>query len=134
MVARRGADHQPRLLGGFQPAPHLAVYGASKAFVLSFNQALAAELRGCNVHVFGPVPRPGPDGPIFDVLGSRQAAIGQELTAEAVVAAALRALEHGRSLVVPSWRNRLTSTVTCLLPRSMVLTLAERATRDIASI
>ncbi len=69
----------------------------------------------------------------FDVLGSRQAAIGQELTAETVVAAALRALEDRRSLVIPGWRNRLTATATRLLPRSVVLTLAERATREIAT-
>lgn len=119
-------------LGGFQPAPYLAVYGATKAFVLSFSQALAAELRGRGVHVLALCPGPV-HTPFFDVLGSRQAAIGQELTAEAVVAAALQAVEDGQYLAVPGWRNRLTTTATRLLPRSIVLSLAERATRDIAA-
>lgn len=133
MVARgTGTIINVASLGGFQPAPYLAVYGATKAFVLSFSQALSAELRGRGVQVLALCPGPVPTA-FFDVLGSRQAAIGQELTAEAVVAAALRALEDGRSLVVPGWRNRLTAEATRLLPRSLVLTLAERATRDIAA-
>ncbi len=134
MVARgTGTIVNVSSLGGFQPAPYLAVYGATKAFVLSFSQALAAELRGRGVHVLALCPGPVRT-PFFDVLGSRQAAIGQELTADAVVAAALRALEDHRSLVVPGWRNRLTAAGTRLLPRSLVLTLAERATRDIAAV
>jgi len=87
-------------LGGFQPAPYLAVYGATKAFVLSFSQALAAELRGRGIHVLALCPGPVTTA-FFDVLGSREAAIGQELSAEAVVATALAALENRRSLVVP---------------------------------
>lgn len=133
MVARgAGTIINVASVGGFQPAPHLAVYGATKAFVLSFSQALTAELRGRGVHVLALCPGPVPTA-FFDVLGSRQAAIGQELTAEAVVAAALRALEDRRSLVVPGWRNRLTVAATRLLPRSIVLMLAERATREIAT-
>jgi len=134
MVARgTGTIVNVSSLGGFQPAPYLAVYGATKAFVLSFSQALAAELRGRGVHVLALCPGPVRT-PFLDVLGSRQAAIGQELTADAVVAAALRALEDHRSLVVPGWRNRLTAAGTRLLPRSLVLTLAERATRDIEAV
>lgn len=133
MIARgTGTIINVASLGGFQPAPYLAVYGATKAFVLSFTQALAAELQGRGVHVLALCPGPV-DTPFFDVLGSRQAAIGQQLSAEAVVVAALRALEHRRSLVIPGWRNQLTATITRLLPRSIVLMLAERATRDIAA-
>lgn len=36
---------------GFQPGPFMAVYGASKTFVLSFTEALWEEVRGTNVHV-----------------------------------------------------------------------------------
>jgi len=133
MITRgRGTIINVASLGGFQPAPYLAVYGATKAFVLSFSQALAAELHGRGVHVLALCPGPVQTA-FFDVLGTRQAAIGQQLSAEAVVAAALLGLERRRSLVVPGWRNRLTATVTRLLPRSIVLMLAERATRDIAT-
>ncbi len=103
-------------LGGFQPAPRLAVYAASKAFVLSLGQALAAELGGRGVGVLTVCPGPI-DTPFFDVLGSRDAAIGQQLTPEQVVDRALRALERGRTLVVPGWRNALTAHASRLLPR-----------------
>lgn len=133
MVARgTGTIVNVASLGGFQPDPYLAVYGATKAFVLSFSQALTAELRGRGVHVLTLCPGPVQTA-FFDVLGSRQAAIGQQLSAEAVVAAALRALEKRRSLEIPGWRNRLTATISQVLPRSIVLTLAEHATREIAA-
>ncbi len=72
-------------VGGFQPAPYLAVYGASKAFVLSFSQALSAELRYRGVHVLALCPGPV-ETAFFTVLGSHRAAIGQTLP---VVQAAL---------------------------------------------
>jgi len=120
-------------LGGFQPAPRLAVYAASKAFVLSLGQALAAELGGGGVRVLTVCPGPI-DTPFFDVLGSRDAAIGQQLTPEQVVDRALRALERGRTLVVPGWRNALTAHASRLLPRRLVLAVAERATRPLDTL
>jgi len=78
---------------------------------------------------------PGPiDTPFFDVLGSRDAAIGQQLTPEQVVDRALRALERGRTLVVPGWRNALTAHASRLLPRRLVLAVAERATRPLDTL
>ena len=120
-------------LGGFQPAPRLAVYAASKAFVLSLGQALAAELGGGGVRVLTVCPGPI-DTPFFDVLGSRDAAIGQQVTPEQVVDRALRALERGRTLVVPGWRNALTAHASRLLPRRLVLAVAERATRPLDTL
>jgi short-subunit dehydrogenase len=52
MVARgRGAVVNVASVAGFAPGPFMATYGATKAFVLSFTEALAAELRGTGVHV-----------------------------------------------------------------------------------
>jgi len=133
MLERRaGAVVNVASLGGFQPAPRLAVYGASKAFVISLGQALSAELAGRGVAVLTVCPGPV-DTPFFDVLGSRDAAIGQQLAPEQVVEHALRALERGRTLVVPGWRNALTAHASRLLPRRLVLALAERATRPLAT-
>jgi uncharacterized protein len=132
-MTRRGTGTIINLasMGGFQPGPRLAVYAASKAFVLSFSQALAAELRDTGVEVMALCP-----GPVltafFDVLGSSDAAIGQQLSVEAVVTAALAKLGR-RTVVVPGWRNRLTASATRLLPRPVVLALADRATRHVAA-
>lgn len=106
MVARgSGAIVNVASTGGFQPAPYLAVYGASKAFVLSFSQALSGELRGRGVRVLALCPGPV-DTAFFEILGSRDAAIGQQLSAETVVDAALAALDAGRSVVIPGCRKR----------------------------
>lgn len=117
-------------VGGFQPAPYLAVYGASKAFVISFSQALTAELRGRGVYVLALCPGPV-ETAFFTVLGSHRAAIGQMLPVAVVVQAALDGAAAGRSIVIPGWRNRLQTTLSRALPSTAVLTLAERATRAV---
>jgi uncharacterized protein len=48
---RRGAIVNIASVGGFGPGPYMATYCATKAFVLSFSESLAAELRGSGVHV-----------------------------------------------------------------------------------
>ena len=86
----------------FQPGPYQATYGASKAFVLSFSQALWAETRGSGVTVTALCPGATRTG-FVDALDAdvSQTAIYQRLAApEPVVAAGLRALDRGRPVVV----------------------------------
>ncbi len=117
-------------LGGFQPAPYLAVYAATKAFMLSFSQALSAELHGRGIAVLALCPGPVDTG-FFGVLGSRAAAVGQQLDAPMVITGALDAFATGRAVLVPGWRNRLTARAATLLPRRVVLAAAERTTRRV---
>ena len=96
----------------FQPGTYQATYGASKAFVLSLSQALWAETRGTGVTVTALCPGPTQTG-FVDALGSdvSHTAIYRRLAApEPVVAAGLRALDRGRAVAVPGWRNRIMST------------------------
>lgn len=102
----------------FQPAPYQATYGASKAFVLSFSQALWAETRGSGVTVTALCPGPTRTGFVdaldADVSGT---AIYRRLASpETVVAAGLRALDRGRPVVVPGLRNRVMATGASLSP------------------
>lgn len=93
----------------FQPGPYQASYGASKAFVLSFSQALWAETRGSGVTVTALCPGPTATG-FVDALGSdvSHTAIYRHLAApEPVVAAGLRGLDRGRAVVVPGLRNKI---------------------------
>ncbi len=80
----------------FQPMPYFASYAASKAFVLSFSEALAEELRGSGVRITAVAP--GFVRTEFaDLAGSRRAQRPfPHLTPERVVAVALRAYESGR--------------------------------------
>lgn len=102
----------------FQPGPYQATYGASKAFVLSLSQALWAETRGSGVTVTALCPGPTRTG-FVDALGSdvSHTAIYSHLAApEPVVAAGLRGMDRGHAVVVPGWRNRVTSTGGRLTP------------------
>ena len=91
----------------FQPAPYQATYGASKAFVLSFSQALWAETRGSGVTVTALAPGPTRTGFVdaLDADVSSTAIYRRLASPEPVVAAGLRALDRGRPVVVPGLRN-----------------------------
>ncbi len=84
----------------FQPVPYFAAYAASKAFVLSFSEALSEELRGTGVHVTAVAP--GFAATAFaDVAGSHDPERRfPHLKPERVVASALRAHDRGRTVKV----------------------------------
>jgi short-subunit dehydrogenase len=110
----------------FQPVPHMAVYGATKAFVLSFSEALWAECRGQGVRVLALCPGATATA-FFDV--AQGGAMGAVRAPEQVVATGLRALEHGRSYVVDGWQNRLLAQGPRLFPRALVTRITERVMR-----
>jgi short-subunit dehydrogenase len=115
----------------FQPAPYQAAYGASKAFVLSFSQALWAEARGSGVTVTALCPGPTSTG-FVDALGSdvsHTAIYGHLAAPEPVVAAGLRALDRGRPVVTPGLRNRLMAFSGQFAPGWASALLAERMLR-----
>jgi len=114
-------------MAAFQPIPTMAVYGATKAFVLSFTQALAHELRRTDVRVTALCPGPTRTE-FFDVADSPLAASASLQSAPEVVAAAIRALDARRtpSSVVPGALHRFGAGLGRLLPRSLVVPLAAR--------
>ena len=103
----------------FQPAPYQAVYGASKAFVLSFSQALWAEARAAGVAVTALCPGPTRTG-FVDALGADvgHTAIYRRLADPGpVIEAGLRGLDKGRAVVIPGVRNKLIAASGRLMPR-----------------
>lgn len=103
----------------FQPAPYQAVYGASKAFVLSFSQALWAEARDAGVTVTALCPGPTRTG-FVDALGADvgHTAIYRRLAdPEPVIEAGLRALDRGRAVAIPGVRNWILAQSGRLMPR-----------------
>lgn len=104
---------------GFQPLPYMAVYAASKAFVLSFSQALGEEYRTRGLHVLALCPGPT-DTPFFDIAGE-SASFGRKRKPEQVVATGLRALERGNSVVVDGFTNALMAQLARLSPRQLVV-------------
>ena len=119
----------------FQPAPYQATYGASKAFVLSFSQALWAETRGSGVTVTALCPGPTRTG-FVDALDAdvSQTAIYKRLASpEPVVDAGLRALDRGRPLVVPGVRNWLMANGARLSPGWVGALISGRMLRPAAT-
>ena len=129
MIARRsGKILNVASTAAFQPGPLMAVYYATKAYVLSFSEALANELQGTGVSVT--VLCPGPTRTEFQ----RRAGVeetklmaGQRMEANAVAVAGYRGLMAGTIVVIPGMRNRLLAFAVKHLPRPLVI----RAVRKI---
>jgi len=109
----------------FQPVPFLAVYAASKAFLLSFTEALATELAGTGVRVQALCPGLT-ESEFQQVAGTDAVAFAKTraMSADAVAACSLDALERGTLRVVPGFANRLMLGAQSLLPRALVRRVA----------
>ena len=115
----------------FQPAPYQAVYGASKAFVLSFSQALWAEARAAGVAVTALCPGPTRTG-FVDALGADvgHTAIYRRLAdPEPVIEAGLRALDKGRAVVISGVRNKVGAAMGRFMPREWLTRVTARLLR-----
>ncbi|MES2162580.1 MAG: SDR family oxidoreductase [Pseudomonadota bacterium] len=111
-----------------QPLPYMAIYGATKAFVLSFSEALWQEYRARGVRVLAVCPG-ATDTAFFDVVGAAEAGVGTRMPAETVVNASLQALDRGRSHVVPGGANRMLGWLPRLLPRQTILQIVANMLR-----
>jgi len=113
----------------FQPVPQLTVYAASKAFVLSFSEGLAEELRGSGVQV--QVLCPGITSTEFlDVAETHSGLLVRRMpmsTPDEVVRASLNGLDRGQVRVVAGFANRVLGfVVQRLAPRGLARRVAGR--------
>ena len=105
----------------FQPVPFLTVYAATKAFVLSFTEGLAEELRGSGIQLQALCPGLT-QTEFLEVAGTHQGLRVTRtpmLTAEEVVEASLQGLDRGRLRVVTGWTNRLAVFAQRFVPASV---------------
>jgi len=114
---------------GFQAVPYMATYAASKAFVLSFSEALWDENRSHGVHVMALCPGVTETN-FFAAAGMDRPPMRTIQTAEEVVETALRALNRKKSTVVSGWTNLFTVEVERIFPRSFVTKVAGKALRS----
>ena len=118
----------------FQPAPYQAVYAASKAFVLSFSQALWAEARPAGVAVTALCPGPTRTG-FVDALGADvgHTAIYSRLAEPGpVIEAGLRALDKGRAVVIPGMRTKIIAAAGRFMPREWLALVSARLLRPVS--
>ncbi len=125
MLARRsGRVLNVASLAAFQPGPLMAVYYATKAFVLSFSEALAEEVRGTGVTVTALCP-----GPTRTEFGKRADMEGSRLMSGSILSVAAsrpvavdgyRAMLRGRAICIPGGMNRFMAQSVRVSPRWLV--------------
>jgi hypothetical protein len=114
----RGAILNVASTGAFQAGPGFAVYFATKAYVLSFTEALHQELKqdGIKVSALCPGPTRTEFGQVAGVTSARFDRFAAD--APSVVAAGLQGLARNRAVVIPGLGNKFTAQSNRLLPRA----------------
>ena len=121
-MTRGGRIYQMGSLSSFQPVPYINVYGASKAFVLSFSRALNAELKPRGIRVMAVCPG-WVKTAFFDRAVSDDTIVyyNRWFTPEQVVSRALRDMARGRDVSVCGLSIRLQVLAVKLLPHRLVM-------------
>jgi short-subunit dehydrogenase len=133
LITRRGGILNVGSVVGFLPGAGMAVYYASKAFVLSFSEALHRELTPKGVRVTVLCPGPVPTG--FQArAGLRLAGIARlfRLSPERVAREGYDGLMAGKRLVVPGLANKLATLLPRVAPRGLLLRVADVRARRLA--
>lgn len=129
---RRGFVMNVASTAAFQPGPLMAVYYASKAYVLSFSEALSVELDGTGVTVTALCP--GATRTEFQVAAgmenSRLFRGGQVMTASDVAEAGYAAMRAGKPVVITGAANRVMAFGTRFIPRRMAARVAKMAQQN----
>jgi uncharacterized protein len=109
-------------MAGFLPGPGMAVYYATKAYVLSFSEALHSELKTRGVRVTVVCPGPVPTE-FAERAGLKESLAPGFLTqsAERVAEDGYRGLMRGQRVVIPGFANKLVSLLIRVVPRRILL-------------
>jgi short-subunit dehydrogenase len=135
MIARRsGALLNVASTAAFQAGPHMAIYYATKAFVLSFTEAIGDELKSAGVTVTALCPGPTEsefrarakpaDAPLSSGTG-----MIPKMTAADVASAGFHAVQRGKRIAIPGLVNKLGVLSLRLGPRSLATRIAGKINR-----
>lgn len=125
---KRGTIINVASTAGFQGVPYMATYAATKAFVLSFSEALAEENRLHGIHVMALCPGVTETN-FFEASKIDRPPMRTVQTAEEVVDTALRGLARQKTVVISGWTNWFTIEAERFVPRSLVTKVAGKALR-----
>ena len=130
---RRGKILNVASTAAFQPGPLMAVYYATKAYVLSFSEALANELRGTGVSVT--VLCPGATTSGFQaragIENTRLISGRKIMDAARVARVGYRALMRGKTVVIPGLMNKILAEAVRFAPRKVVTQAARYAQESV---
>jgi short-subunit dehydrogenase len=126
---RQGTIINVASTAAFQGVPFMATYAATKAFVLSFSEALSEENRQHGIRVLALCPGVT-DTNFFAASKIDRPPMRTVQTAEEVVDTALRGLARGKSVVISGWANWFVVEAERVVPRSVVTKVAAKALRS----
>lgn len=127
MLARgRGRILNVASTAAFQPGPYMSVYYATKAYVLSFSEALGEECRGRGVTVTALCPGPTKSGfqDEADLHGSRLLGRLPLMDVGTVARAGIAGMQRGQAIVIPGFMNSLMAFGVRFTPRAVVTRLS----------
>jgi short-subunit dehydrogenase len=134
LLATRGKILNTASTAAFQPGPYMAVYYATKSFVLSFSEAIASELEDTGVSVTALCPGPTASGFQDKAdLGKSALVKGKKLpTSEEVAKLGYRAMQRGQRVYIPGFVNWAMAQSMRITPRNMATKVVKTLTRPIA--
>ncbi|VAX43064.1 Sulfoacetaldehyde reductase 2 [Acinetobacter calcoaceticus] len=109
--------------GAFQPLPYIAVYGASKSYVLQFTEALAGEYASSGVKFLAVCP--GNTETNFSQVANADTSGMKSSTVDDVVSVTVAALDKNKPTLVVGYSNYLTSQLPRILSRKKMINLVE---------
>lgn len=125
---KQGAIINVASTAAFQGVPFMATYAATKAFVLSFSEALWEENRPFGIKVMALCPGVTETN-FFEAARGEKPPARASQTPEEVVETALRGLARGKSHIISGWVNRVMTESERVFPRSLVTRMAGRMMR-----
>lgn len=119
---------------GFQPGPHLAVYYATKAFVLHFTEALHEELKDSGIKISALCPGPTKTE-FFDRAGMKDTFLSSStfspvMRADKVARVSHRQTKRGKVIIIPGILNKIMAQSVRFTPRSIVRKIASSLNRS----
>jgi short-subunit dehydrogenase len=123
-AAGRGLVINVASTAAFQPTPGMAVYGATKAFVLSFTEALWQETKSTGVRVFALCPG-ATETEFFARTGEEFLTSGRQ-TSQQVVDTAMAAIDKSTPTVISGLRNAVMANGYRIAPRRLLLEVSQR--------
>lgn len=114
-------------IAGFLPGPNMAVYFASKAYVLHFTEALNMELKGSKVTVTALCPGPTDTAfqDIAEMTGTKAFQPSRLYTAQEVAEFGFNAMMNGWRVAIPGWKNMIMAKFSRIAPRSWAMGVAK---------
>jgi uncharacterized protein len=125
VIAGRGKIMNVASMAAFVPGPYMANYFATKAYVLSFSQALGEELKGTGVTVTALCPGVTQSNFFDQARMHHSRMVRKNLpTSDDVARAGFRAMQRGKAIYIPGFWDRVTIHGLRLVPRWLVTTIA----------